>query len=121
MDKRSITAILLITVLFIVYTLIFNKPKPGKNTTIIKQQQEKLNKEPGKITTKKPAQKTATIVALPTDIDTTGKLISVRTKLFTAKFTTTGARLQSLRLLKYTQRRLPTCYNNIKNTKIHRP
>ena len=101
MDKRSITAILLITVLFIVYTLIFNKPKPGKNTTIIKQQQEKLNKEPGKITTKKPAQKTATIVALPTDIDTTGKLISVRTKLFTAKFTTTGARLQSLRLLKY--------------------
>lgn len=95
MDKKTIMAVLLITVLFIIYTMLFNKPKQQK--PVIPQKKEEVVKKEKK-ELEKPEK---TVVELPPTKQKSEKTINVRTNLYEAKFSTSGATLRSIQLLKY--------------------
>ncbi len=99
MDKRTIIAVLLITMLFIVYTMISKKPKQEQD--VVQKEEEVVKEEEKKLEMEEVEKKEEKIIKLPSEQQEEEKLITVRTNLYEATFSTKGATLQSIKLLKF--------------------
>lgn len=101
MDKRTIIAVLLITLLFIAYTMLFRKPKQQEKDVVQKEEEVIEKQEMEKVKEKVEEKVKEKIVELPTAKPDAEKIITVRTNLYEAKFSTAGATLKSMQLLEY--------------------
>jgi len=100
-DKRTIIAVLLITLLFIAYTMLFRKPKQQEKDVVQKEEEVVEKQEMEKVEEKVEEKVKEKIVELPTAKPDAEKIITVRTNLYEAKFSTAGATLKSMQLLEY--------------------
>lgn len=102
MDKKTIIAVLLIAVIFIVYTMIIKQPKKQSDDTVKEEVVvEKEEKEKEKEIKKEETEKVDEKIELTTKDKEIEKLIEVQTNLYKAQFSTIGATIQSMQLLKY--------------------
>ncbi len=109
MDKKAIIAVILITVIFIIYYTIFmRRPKDGEDA--VKMPQEVVvdtgsteeDKDPPEITD--PGKEEGVEVEeieIPEGAEAGEKVIRVRTNLIEAQFSTLGGTLLSMKLLEY--------------------
>jgi len=105
-DKRTITALLLITVLIFVYTMLTRRttqpPKKIVETEQKKVEEVKQGEKPQETEIVDAGEnKKENVVTETTEVPKEEKTIIVRTKVFTAEFSTYGATLQSMKLLNY--------------------
>jgi len=104
-DKRTITALLLITVLIFVYTMLTKRTtKPQENA--VQTEEKKIEPKKGEESQKNEIvdageSKGEKVVAETTETPHEEKMIKVRTKLFSVEFSTLGATLQDMQLLNY--------------------
>jgi YidC/Oxa1 family membrane protein insertase len=106
-DKRTIIAVILIAMLFIVYTTFIRKPQEQKQDVEQKEGMvvEKLEgevkeeKEGKEVKEEKKTEEEA--VEILTQEQKDEKIIKVKTNLYEAEFSTIGATLRSMKLLEY--------------------
>ncbi len=101
MDKRTIIAVILIAMLFIVYTTFIRKPQEQKQD--VEQKEEMVVEKPeGEVKEVKEEKKTEKeAVEILTQEQKDEKIIKVKTNLYEAEFSTIGATLRSMKLLEY--------------------
>lgn len=111
MDKRTIIAVMLIALLFIVYTMITRSPKkegavPNGQEVVEKSKEEKVSEEKikgeGKKEDASKKEKKEIVEAMAVSgEEQEEKLITVKTNLYTATFSTKGAAIKSMKLMQY--------------------
>jgi len=110
-DKRTIIAVMLIALLFIVYTMITRSPKkegavPNGQEVVEKSKEEKVSEEKikgeGKKEDASKKEKKEIVEAMAVSgEEQEEKLITVKTNLYTATFSTKGAAIKSMKLMQY--------------------
>jgi len=103
-DKRTIIAVILIAMLFIVYTTFIRKPQEQKQDVeqkeeMVVEKSEGEVKEGKEVKEEKKTEEEA--VEILTQEQKDEKIIKVKTNLYEAEFSTIGATLRSMKLLEY--------------------
>jgi len=97
-EKKTIMAVFLIAMLFIVYTMVTRKPQQKPEESV--KEEEVVEKETEKV--KQEKKRLVEEVIEVTEADTIEeKMVNVHTNLFDAEFSTVGGTLKSIKLLKY--------------------